>query len=170
MSAKMNIMLQFNPKQAGLELTEFYRCCVYRTKGNMPQRLSHGSIGVFYRVEKGTIIGEFEIIRIEEIHEPTTTDSESLYTKAFGYPITLYDGEYYGPVHFFFKNLKIYTPNIPFKEFNAYLNNKRRDNVGLPRGGFMYLDDEEVEFLRSQTSIIAVSDVINSKFINPYQL
>lgn len=168
MSDKMNVLLQFNPEQAGLELTEFYRCCVYRTKGKTPKKLSHGSIGVFYRTEVKNIIGEFEIIRVEEIREPETPESRDIYEKAFGYPVTLYDGEYYGPIHFFFRNLKVYTPQIPFEVLKKHLEEKRGSHVGLPRGSILYLDDEELHFIRKQTSITLISGIIDSEFEDPF--
>ena len=36
----MNVLLQFNPEQADKEFTEFYRCCVYRTAGNFPTKVT----------------------------------------------------------------------------------------------------------------------------------
>ena len=164
----MNVLLQFNPEQAEKEFTEFYRCCVYRTAGNFPTKVTSGSVALIYRTQVQTIIGEFEIVRLEEIAEPTTPETKKLYKKAFGYPVTLYDGEYYGPNHYFFQNLKIYTPHVPYKKLESQLEKTRGKHIGLPRGSFLYLEREEVEYVRNQTSITPVISVVNTKFTNPF--
>jgi len=131
--------------------------------------VSHGSVTVFYRTKVKTIIGEFEIVRVEDIEKPTTTEAKRMYEKAFGYPVTLYDGTYYSSIHYYFKNLKIYTPHIPYTVFEKFLEEHRGSYTGLPHGSFLYLDEDEIKFLRNQTSATLIADIIDSKFDDPFE-
>jgi hypothetical protein len=160
-------MIAFNPKQAGdYELVDFQRCCVFRMKTPIGPDLTNMSIAVIYRTQLKALAGEFEVIRVETIDKPQTEKTKELYRKAFGYPVTLYDGDYFGPTHIFFRNLRVYSPSIPFDDFMEF-RDKRRIKTMHPIS-HIWLDEEDLDFIRTRTTSVSIGDVKTSSFEDPY--
>lgn len=158
-----HVMLAYNPQQAGeYEFADFRRCCVFRTKKKIGMDFTEGSIATIYQAKEKRIIGEFEVVRVELIDEPSNPETEDLYRKAFGEPVTLYDGKYYGPVHIFYRSLKLYSPEIRFERFTKF-----REQRGMTSSHpitHLNLDEIDLEFIRSQTRLIPLTNI----FINEH--
>ena len=161
-------MIAFNPWHAGeYEIVDFQRCCVFRTKNTIGPELTNKSIAVIYRTGLKRIVGEFEVIRDETIEAPETPEGKEIYSKAFGYPVTLYDGEFFGPTHVFFRNLRVYSPAPSFDDFMKF-----RDERGIKAMHpitHIWLDDEDLEFIRSRTTSVSIGEVSSSSFSDPFE-
>ncbi len=160
-------ILAFNPESAEeYEFADFFRCCVYRTAMRIGEPLQKGSIVVLYRTGRNSLIGEFEVVRVERIDEPTDNISEDLYAKAFAYPVTLYDGQYHGPYHIFFHKLRIYSPDVSLDDFrNEYAEPNGINLANLSRP--IWLDERAVFDIRGRTCRVSPSAIETDWFIEP---
>ena len=161
-------MIAFNPEQAdAYEFVDFQRCCVFRMKNQVGPDLTNSSIAVIYRTQLKSLIGEFEVVRVETIDEPRTPETKELYQKAFGYPVTLYDGEFFGPTHIFFRNLRVYSPSVPFDDFMKFRDKKGKKTMHPIT--HIWLDQEDLDFIRNKTTSASISEIKTSSFENPYE-